>query len=675
MFEFMVSVGLAAAVGAAAAVVAGWLVVGIRYIPHQRVGVVERYWSTRGSLADGRIVALNGEAGFQADVVRGGLHFGYSPLQYRIHLQPLVTVPQGELGYVYARDGEPLGPTVTLGRVAPSNDFQDARAFLSGGGQRGRQRAILREGVYAVNLAQFVVLTRAGVYTGPQRAAKDEYQRWHDELAAAQGFAPLVVGGGAGTDEVGVVTVHDGPALDNGEIIAPQIASPRHACFQDPEQFLTDGGRRGKQLQVLTDGTYFLNRWFASVELHPKTVVPIGYVGVVVSYHGQHGVDVTGDRFRHGEQVETGQRGVWKRALTPGKYALNPYAQRVEIVPTVNFVLRWVTGQTEAHQYDKDLSSIELITADGFEPRLPLSLVLHIDYEKAPRVVQRFGDVKRLISQTLDPILSAYFRDVAQSCHMLDLLTRREEIQTRATEELGRRFRDYDINCVSVMIGRPSSAQVDGEDPIESLFDQLRQRRLAEEQIATFRQQEDAAVQLRGLRRVEAEAAKQTELTEAALDVEVTASRADAELERVRRQAKGDVERAQGEARAKEIRGRADAFARTKVGLAEAAVALSAVRAMGGDPRLVAVQRVAEALAASHQPLVPERTVTLGGGDGAQGPLQQLLQLLVTERAEHVVDSGDLTELDRLIRRTESAGSEPAERHDDLDLPAAEVAT
>ena len=47
-------------------------------------------------------------------------------------------------------------------------------------------------------------------------------------------------------------------------------------------------------------------------------------------------------------------------------------------------------------------------------PLLPLSLVLHIDYERAPSVVQRFGNVKRLITQTLDPILTAFFRDVAQ---------------------------------------------------------------------------------------------------------------------------------------------------------------------------------------------------------------------------------------------------------------------
>jgi hypothetical protein len=71
----------------------------------------------------------------------------------------------------------------------------------------------------------------------------------------------------------------------------------------------------------------------------------------------------------------------------------------LELVPTINFVLRWISGQTEAHRYDEDLTSIDLITADGYEPRLPLSLVLHIDYQKAPSVVQRFGDVKRLITQ------------------------------------------------------------------------------------------------------------------------------------------------------------------------------------------------------------------------------------------------------------------------------------
>ena len=138
---------------------------GARYIPNDRVGMVEKLWSPKGSVAEGRILALNGEAGYQADLLRGGFHFGYWRWQFRIHKMPLVTVPQGQIGYVYARDGEPLGPSQTLGRVVECMNFQDTRTFLTGAGeavphgQRGRQRAVLREGVYAINLSLFVVIT------------------------------------------------------------------------------------------------------------------------------------------------------------------------------------------------------------------------------------------------------------------------------------------------------------------------------------------------------------------------------------------------------------------------------------------------------------------------------------------------------------------------------------
>ena len=74
-----------------------WLCV--RYIPHNRVGVVEKFWSGKGSLGEGRILALNGEAGYQAKLLRGGLHFGYWRWQYRIHATRLVTIPQSEIGY------------------------------------------------------------------------------------------------------------------------------------------------------------------------------------------------------------------------------------------------------------------------------------------------------------------------------------------------------------------------------------------------------------------------------------------------------------------------------------------------------------------------------------------------------------------------------------------------
>ena len=93
-----------------------------------------------------------------------------------------------------------------------------------------------------------------------------------------------------------MITVHDGAPIESGEVIAPEVHPTDgldHDYFQDVEAFLSMGGRRGKQLQVLTDGTFFLNRWFATVEVLPKTLIPIGYVGVVVSYHGRRGEDLT----------------------------------------------------------------------------------------------------------------------------------------------------------------------------------------------------------------------------------------------------------------------------------------------------------------------------------------------------------------------------------------------
>jgi uncharacterized membrane protein YqiK len=659
---------------------------GVRYIPHSRVGIIEKLWSAQGSLLDGRIVATAGEAGFQAEILRGGLHFGYFPWQYRIHRQPLVVVPEGRIGYVYARDGAPLPPTQTLAKGSGSALFQDAAAFLKNGGQRGRQRAILREGVYAINLSLFVVMTEDRIYTGPV-SDTDKYADWQRQLASQRGFTPVVVGikremkegaleASSPSDTIGIVTIHDGAPIESGEIIAPEVRpKPNerdHQYFQDPETFLALGGRRGKQLQVLTDGTFFLNRWFATVELVSKTLIPIGYVGVVVSYYGNEGRDLTGTAFRYGEQVDPGQRGVWKKALPPGKYPLNPYAVRVELVPTVNFVLRWITGQTEAHQYDKDLTSIELITADGYEPTLPLSLVLHIDYEKAPSVIQRFGDVTRLISQTLDPIISAYFRDVAQSSHMLDLLTHREEIQSRATAELGRRFTEYDINCIAVLIGRPESQRgANGDDPIERLFDQLRLRRLADEQKETFAKQEEAAERQKSLNDAMATAAKQAELTQTRIDVEISANRGESQLAEAQRLAQRDIARAEGEwrsaeklsqrdiaraegeARSRELVGRGEASRVAQVGGAEASVFEQKIRAWG-DNRLLALNLVAEQLSKSVQPLVPERLVVLGGegapangtpagggGAGSASVLTQLLTLLLAQQASS--DSGGVT--------------------------------
>src|ERR1044071_10495412 len=135
-----------------------------RYIPNNQVGIVEKLWTTKGSI-EGGFIALNGEAGYEPEVLRGGLHV-FFPFMYRIHRSDLVTVGQGKIAYLCARDGAPLGPSQVLGAndTEDKSDFQDARRFLLGGGQKGPQRKVLREGTYAINTTQFAVVTDERVY-------------------------------------------------------------------------------------------------------------------------------------------------------------------------------------------------------------------------------------------------------------------------------------------------------------------------------------------------------------------------------------------------------------------------------------------------------------------------------------------------------------------------------
>jgi len=635
-----------------------------RYIPNNRIGVVEKLWSSAGSLSEGAVIALHGEAGYQADILRGGIHVGLWRWQYAIHKFPLITIKQGKIGYVFSRGGEQLEPSQTLAEIVECNNFQDARKFLAHGGQKGRQRGILREGVYAINIALFNVITEDRVFTLEYAKSLEE---WQHQLRELNGFSPLIISGKC--DEIGIVTVHEGPTLPPGELIAPAVGTDKdqpnfHNNYQDIEAFLRAGGRRGVQYTPLIDGTYFINRWFATIEMIPKCFVPIGYVGVVVSFYGKKGPDTSGKEFRHGERVREGEKGVWETALGPGKYAFNTSAGVIVEVPTTNFVLHWITGRSETHHFDDSLKSIELITADAYEPVLPLSVVVHIDYEKASSVIQRFGDVKQLITQTLDPLLSAYFRDVAHKKSMLELIHCRDEIQRQGRDELRSRFTHFEIQCVDVLIGRPEGKP--GDTKIESLLEQLRLRQFAIEQVETYQKQQEAAVRQKSLNEALAQAQLQAELTKSQVQIRISENAGDADLAKARKVAETTV--VQAEAAAKQARLQGEGEAARLLAVAEAQAKQAAligegegkkaaligegegkrIAAIGQaeaqvlqlkidsyrDPRLYAVSIVADELRQSQQPLVPSQLIHFGAaGDGGQtSMLGALLSLLTTEK-------------------------------------------
>jgi uncharacterized membrane protein YqiK len=625
-----------------------WMSNAVRYIPNNRIGVAEKLWSLRGSVKLG-FIALHGEAGFQPQVLRGGWHLLF-PFQFRVHVLPLVTVPQGKVGYVFARDGEPLPPTQALASNATAKDFTDVTAFLGQGGQRGPQRRVLREGTYAINLAQFVVIAEDGLYYLPLN--KEEaaiFKSMEDLIAERRGFEPVVIT----SDLVGIVTVHDGPALAQGEIIAPTVGESdpnlHHNGFQDPERFLAAGGKRGRQLHVLVEGTYFINRLFATVETIPKTVVEVGHVGVVVSYTGALGKDLSGEAYRHGELVATGQRGVWQEPLLPGKYAFNTYAGKVLIVPTTNFILKWIKSEVGAHRFDENLSEVSLITKDAFEPSLPLSVVVHIDYKKAPLVIQQFGDIKKLVEQTLDPMVSAYFKNVGQTRTLIQLIQDRSAIQQTSSQEMQERFARYHLELKEVLIGTPRSDE-HGKG-IEDILTQLRSRQIAEEQVETYARQEKAASKERELREAEARALIQRSLTESELSISIQSNQGKADYQRSVQQAsqiralaeaESDKVKLLAEGDAQRVRALAEAEAEraARVGIAQALAIDEQVRAYGG-PQLQltreVMERFSQAIEQAKVDVVPKVMISggvgAGQGVGAQGSVfEALLALLLSEK-------------------------------------------
>ncbi len=624
-----------------------WLC-GVIIVPDDSVGMVTKKFVLFGShrsLPDGRIVALNGEAGFQATTLSPGLHIGLWPWQYAVDLAAFLTVPQGKVGAVEACDGKPLLSGRMVAREVACDSFQDARGFLTGGGERGPQMTVIPPGTYRINSLLFKVNIVDAVTVPPGKIgvveARDGKPLSNGRIIARQvdcdcfqnGQAFIDQGGergpqmavmSAGTyrinpflfsvsladvvdvpdDKVGVVMTREGAPLAAGEIAGPTVGG--HDMFQNPQAFVNAGGSKGLQEQVLLAGRYFINPRFATVELVDMVEVPIANVGVVIAFVGKEGVDVTGESFRHGNLVVKGERGVWVSPLDPGRYPLNPYTHKVSNVPTANVVLNWATGKTEAHKLDANLSTITVRSADGFKFNLDVSQIIHIPRSDAPKVIARFGDMSALVTQVLEPTIGNYFRNAAQGSDIIDFLKHRSARQTEAREAISAALAEYNVGAVDTLIGDIV--------PPEQLMKTLTDRKIAEQERVTYETQRLAQTVRQELEQATALAATQAKVVDAERQVAI------AEFS-----ARATVKSAEGEGQAKKINAEADATvlrtvgdaqaAKTKaVGAAEAEVIRLKINSM--EAGNYAVVQVADALAKSGAKLVPD---IVAGGSAANG--------------------------------------------------------
>lgn len=119
-----------------------------------------------------------------------------------------------------------------------------------------------------------------------------------------------------GPGEVAVITAKNGDSLPPGQILAKQ-------------------GQRGVQEEVLAEGRHFLNPIAYDHEIFPSTLVPPGKVGIVTSKGGS---DLPPGEFL----ANSGQKGIWRQALGPGRYRLNPVGYDVRIVDAISIPIGYV---------------------------------------------------------------------------------------------------------------------------------------------------------------------------------------------------------------------------------------------------------------------------------------------------------------------------------------------
>ncbi|HEX4265182.1 MAG TPA: flotillin family protein [Verrucomicrobiae bacterium] len=506
------------------------LFTGAALISERQVGIVVKRFGGRG-LEPGRLIALAGEAGYQADTLAPGLHFGFWRWQYRIIKGSVTVVPQGEIALVLAADGAAIPAERILGKIVDCDNFQDARKFLVNGGEKGRQLGMLTGGTYRINSALFTVIT--------------------SHTAENHAMAPLQLElTRVNTDMVGIVTTLDGRPIEAGEIAGPTIAG--HDNFQNAQAFLDGGGSRGLQEQVLLSGTWNLNPWFAQVEQVPMVHIPIGHIGVVISFVGKAHEDVSGVEFKHGDLVMVGHKGVWVTPLYPGKHPLNTRVMKVELVPTTNIVLNWAT-RTEAHHYDEKLSSITVRSKDGFAFNLDVSQIIHVGALDAPKVISRVGSMQNLVDHVLQPIVGNYFRNSAQDYTVLDFLSARSHRQTEAAEHIRTAIGAYDVQAIDTLIG--------DINPPAQLMQTQTDRKIAEEQKKTYEVQEAAQKQRQQLVRQTSLADIQQQVVGAEQGVSIAELHANANVKQAAGEAESTRLRAIGEAEAIRATGQAKAEA------------------------------------------------------------------------------------------------------------------
>jgi uncharacterized membrane protein YqiK len=673
-----------------------------------------RYFGAK--MPPGRVVATEGEVGIQADVLKPGLHF-INPLTERVVRKvPLIEIGPDEMGMIEAIDGEPMPP----GRIfAPDraqnahNNFQDPIAFIKQGGVKGVQLRTLPPGLwpihpylFRVSIARAAVVPqgKVGIITAADGAPLDAGRLLGKAINGHMNFQDaerFIASGGqkgpqveiltpgtyriltesatldGGTDRrlglfsvrlydatvipensIGLVEALDGAPLDPRDYVATPVEG--HDNFQDGNEFISRGGQRGPQKDILLPGTYYINPLLFKVIPESAKEVRPGEVAVVVSNVGKDPseevrkamaakvrqrmereeqehvaqavarLDKLDDENRSVSEIEqdltmsdpadrrldegaheayvvpNGFRGIQETVVGPGRYYVNTLAVSPIVIPTTNQTVEWTAGEVA-----NTFNPFEVISKDGFTMQLEVRVVFRVKPEDAPFMVAKIGSVDRLIQNVMHPLIDSIFRNQASESSAMAYLQNRHEEQERAEARVRSHLLKYHVDVVNVLICHIHLP--------EELMKTQTEKILAEQRQNMFNAQREAEEKRIQLEKTKAHADNQRDLMAATVGVEISGKRAE------QRKAEAD-----GEAHYILATGKAEAEKVRLMGEAQGVAYAEQVNALG--PQGVALVEILKVIGEKNVRITPDVMATGGTGDGAGGLGTLLLLNLFRER-------------------------------------------
>ncbi|MBA4124914.1 MAG: hypothetical protein H0X72_20915 [Acidobacteria bacterium] len=669
----------------------------------QEVAIKERRYLGR-RMPQGRVVATEGEVGIQADVLKPGLHFVWYPVETVVRKVPLVEIGADELGIIEAVDGEPMqtGSIFAPDRAQNAhNNFQDPIAFIKQGGVKGIQLRILPPGKWAIHPFLFRVsiakaamippgkvgiITSADgaqldagrlhgiaikghknfqdaenfIYSGGQKGAQVEvltpgtYRIHTNSIALDNGsdMQPgvftirLVDATVIPENQIGLVEALDGAPLDPRDYVAQAVTG--HDNFQDSNEFISQGGQRGPQKDILLPGTYYINPMVFKVIPETAKEVKPGEVAVIVSNVGKDPSEeirkamaekvrerlereeeeqiqraakqldkVDGDatsieeikaelqadgdpadkRLDSGAHeayvVPEGFRGIQETVVGPGRYYINTLAKTPIIIPTTNMTVEW-TAEDVAQSFDP----FAVISKDGFTMQLEVRVVFRVKPEDAPFMVAKIGSTDKLVQNVMHPLIDSIFRNQASESSAMAYLQNRHEEQERAEARVRMHLLKYHVDVVNVLICHIHLP--------EELMKTQTEKILAEQKQGMFNAQREAEIKRIELEKTSSQADNQRSLMEATVGVEISAKRSE--------QRKREAE---GEAYYISETGKAEAEKMRLIGEAQGVAYNEQVNALGANG--VALIETLKVIGEKGVRITPDIMASGGNGNGDGG--------------------------------------------------------